>query len=130
MLDAFSGDSIPLHLLTREAFRTYFKRLRPGGALAVHVSNQFIDLEPLIHGLALDCGKKAAVIENWQDESKGVEASSWVLVTDNKRFLSDPLLRNEVIPWPKNSRTLVFTDQYSNLFSLIDLKDILGGLGR
>ncbi len=130
VLDAFSGDSIPLHLLTREAFRTYFKRLRPGGALAVHVSNQFIDLEPLIHGLALDCGKKAAVIENWQDESKGVEASSWVLVTDNKRFLSDPLLRNEVIPWPKNSRTLVFTDQYSNLFSLIDLKDILGGLGR
>lgn len=124
VLDAFSGDAIPLHLLTREAFKTYFARLRPGGALAVHVSNQFVDLEPLVHGLAIDSGKYAVVIENWADEKSGVEDSAWVLVTDNSRFLDDPIVRENMIPWPKNSGTVVFTDQYSNLFSLLDLKDL------
>lgn len=124
VLDAFSGDSIPLHLLTREAFKIYFGRLRPGGALAVHVSNQFIDLAPLMRGLAKDCGKYAVAVESSKDEKTGVEDSTWVLLTDNRKFLADPLVRNSAVPWPKNSRPVVFTDQYSNLFSLLDLKNV------
>lgn len=123
-LDAFNGDAVPLHLLTREAFDIYFKRLRPGGVLAVHVSNQYLDLQPLVHGLALERGKKAVVIENWANESNGVEDSSWVLVTDNRQFLNDPIVRNNMIPWPKNRKTMIFTDQYSNLFRLLNIKDL------
>jgi|GEM_PF-6433258 len=123
VLDAFTGDAIPLHLLTREAFEIYFKRLRPGGVLAVHVSNQFIDLEPLVHGLALERGKKAVVIRNPQNESRAVEESAWVLVTGNEKFLNDPLVRESVLAWPENCKTIAFTDQYSNLFRLLSMED-------
>ena len=119
VLDAFSGDAIPLHLLTREAFGTYLARLAPGGVLAVHVSNLFVDLEPLVRGLALERGMEAVVIDNDEDEAGGAEASTWVIATGNKKFLADPLIRDNVRPWAKDSRPMVFTDQYSNLFRLL-----------
>ena len=119
VLDAFSGDAIPLHLLTREAFEIYFKRLKPDGVLAVHVSNLFVDLEPLVRGLALERGKKAVVMDNDADEDGGAETSTWVIATGNKKFLADPLVRENVRPWSQDSRPIVFTDQYSNLFRLL-----------
>ena len=119
VLDAFSGDAIPLHLLTREAFDIYFDRLRPDGVLAVHVSNLFVDLEPLVRGLALERGKRAVIVDNDEDEESGAEASTWILVTGNEKFLSDPLVRENVRPWTDDQKPVVFTDQYSNLFRLI-----------
>ncbi len=119
VLDAFSGDAIPLHLLTSEAFKIYFKRLKSDGVLAVHVSNLFVDLEPLVLGLALERGKKAIVIDNDEDEKLGAETSTWVIVTGNKKFLADPLVRENIRPWSAGSKPLVFTDQYSNLFRLL-----------
>jgi len=119
VLDAFTSDAVPLHLLTREVFGTYFKRLRPGGVLAVHISNLFLDLEPLVRGLALQCGKKAVRIDNPRDERSGSEASTWMLVTDDEKFLNDPLVKGRAAAWPAGRKTLVFTDQYSNLFRLL-----------
>ena len=52
ILDAFSGDSIPVHLLTRQAFEVYFRHLRPGGIVAVHVTNRYLDLAPVVDALA------------------------------------------------------------------------------
>ena len=119
VIDAFSSDAIPLHLLTREAFGVYFKRLRPDGVLAVHLSNLFLDLEPLVRGLALDAGKKAVLIENMKDEAAGAEAAAWMLVSGNGEFLGDPLIKAASAAPPAAPGTLVFTDQYSNLFRLI-----------
>ena len=119
VLDAFNGDAVPLHLLTREAFETYFKRLRPDGVLAVHVTNLFLDLEPLVRGLALGCGKAAIMIGNPRDERTGSELSAWVLVTANEKFLKDPLVEGAAAAWPAGRKTLVFSDQYSNLFRLL-----------
>ena len=53
MLDAFSGDTIPMHLVTREALQTYLRKLRPGGLLVFHISNLYLDLQPVLGGLGI-----------------------------------------------------------------------------
>ena len=62
MLDAFSGDSIPTHLLSREAFAMYFSHLSPDGVLAAHVTNRFVDLTTVVRALANDAGKPSRLI--------------------------------------------------------------------
>lgn len=118
-LDAFSGDAIPLHLLTREAFAVYFRRLKPDGVLAVHVSNRFLDLEPLVFGLAEERGLGAAVIDGHEDLENGASGSTWVLVTADEKLISDPLVAGRARGLAEGREPLVFTDRYSNLFRLI-----------
>src|SRR5262249_46122686 len=62
-VDAFTSDAIPVHLLTREALRLYIEMLRSGGILAVHVSNRYLDLEPVVANLATDAGLQGRLIE-------------------------------------------------------------------
>lgn len=119
VLDAFSSDSIPLHLLTAEAFETYFKRLRPGGVLAVHITNRFVDLQPLVRGLAERAGKRAVWVENYEDKKTGAAGSEWALVTADENFLKEPLVAKNAGAWAAGREPLVFTDQYSNLFRLL-----------
>ncbi len=119
VLDAFSSDSIPMHLLTAEAFDTYFKRLRPGGVLAVHISNRFVDLQPLMIGLARQGGKRAVLMGNEGDEATGAASSEWVLLTADESFMREPLVWKGVADWNVGREPLVFTDQYSNLFRLL-----------
>ncbi len=81
-LDAFSGDAIPVHLLSREAFELYFERLAPKGILAVHVSNSFLDLAPVVGRAAQALGKVARVIEVSEDKSQNRAQSVWVLLRE------------------------------------------------
>ncbi|HOI43156.1 MAG TPA: fused MFS/spermidine synthase [Elusimicrobiales bacterium] len=118
-LDAFSGDAIPLHLLTREAFDVYFRRLKPDGVLAVHVSNRFLDLEPLVAGLAEERGLGWAVIDADEVPENGSSASTWVLVSADTRLMSDPLVSRRSRGLEEGRAPLVFTDRFSNLFRLI-----------
>lgn len=119
VLDAFSGDSIPLHLLTREAFDVYFRRLGPGGVLAAHVSNRFLDLEPLVAGLAEERDLAWTVIDGYEDEESGASASTWVLVSADADLLSDPLVSRRSRGLEEGRAPLVFTDRHSDLFRLI-----------
>jgi SAM-dependent methyltransferase len=81
VIDAFSGDAIPVHLLTREAFRTYFRHLKPDGILAVHISNRYLDLRPVIESNAAELGK-TAVAEDYKprDGDPLCLPAQWVLV--------------------------------------------------
>lgn len=120
VLDAFSGDAIPLHLLTREAFRVYQRRLSKDGVLAIHVSNQHVRLEPLVLGLATDAGLWVRFIENQNDAENLVYASSWVLVSGNASLLDEIDRKNESAPWPdEHGPPLLFTDRFSNLLELL-----------
>ena len=93
VLDAFSSDAIPVHLLTREAFEIYRRHLRPDGVIAVHISNVYLDLEPIVLRTAEDLVLPTAIIrdnghsENGED-AEGIRAygSDWVLLTKTKRF--------------------------------------------
>ncbi len=103
-VDAFSGDSIPMHLLTREAMTLYLRHLAPNGTLALHISNQFLNLEPAAAALAADAGRQATTITGWPDPANAVLASTWVLIQNR---------RPAVPPAPPAVR--VWTDDWNSL---------------
>jgi SAM-dependent methyltransferase len=118
-VDAFSGDAIPVHLLTREAFALYLRHLTPDGVLAVHTSNTYLDLPPVVQLLAQDVGCEARMISNENNPRKLIDASDWVLVTRNRHFLDsiDSTVWLETISVPPNLR--VWTDDFNNLFEIL-----------
>lgn len=117
-VDAFSGDSIPVHLLTVEAFELYFKHLRPGGVLAVHVSNRYLDLVPVVRGAAEELGKKIVVVENPPDETHEIFASTWVLVSDHELPYKAELFRAGMVT-VSQGRNVVWTDDYSSVWKVL-----------
>jgi spermidine synthase len=117
-VDAFSGDGIPVHLLTREAFALYWEHLRPDGILALHITSRYFDLSRVIRALAREFGKRALWIKDLSDREKGNDYSEWVLVTSNQTFLKDPFVNFRIQPWPTLSEIL-WTDDYSNLFQVV-----------
>ncbi|MEX2218546.1 MAG: fused MFS/spermidine synthase [Phycisphaerales bacterium] len=124
VLDAFTSDAIPVHLLTKEAVEMYARKLRPGGLIAVHISNQYVDLEPPLGRIAEHLGMACLVrrddtSEQVQRES-GRYSSIWLVMAHGKADLAplsrdalwlSPVLRPEVGLW---------TDDFSNLWSVFD----------
>ena len=114
-IDAFVSDAIPVHLLTREANDVYWRHLKPDGVLAVHVSNRYVDLEPIVGQGALDSGKEARIVSNPSDLIAGISGSTWVLVTSRPGFFEREKLRtSERVPVPAGFQP--WTDDYSNLW--------------
>jgi hypothetical protein len=121
-LDAFSSDAIPVHLLTEEAVAVYLRHMKPTGVLAVHISNRFLDLEPVVLGLADRFGLGAAVITSEDDDELGLMGSTWVLVTANRAFLDLDPIRSAAQPASETtSARIVWTDDYSNLVHIVKL---------
>jgi SAM-dependent methyltransferase len=100
-VDAFSGDAIPLHLLTAEAFQLYRDRLKPEGVLAVHITNRYLNLIPEALALAAHAGFEAHVVRNDPNPDEFVYEATWVVA------------RPRGIP--PRSLARVWTDDYSNL---------------
>ena len=114
-IDAFISDAIPIHLLTREAFALYWRHLKPDGVLAVHVSNRYVDLEPIVARAAAESGKIARLMVNDSDIAEGISRSSWVLVTSRQDLFDRSALRGGTpIDVPPDFRA--WTDDYSNLW--------------
>jgi hypothetical protein len=118
-VDAFSGDAIPVHLLTKEAFALYLHHLKPDGILAIHTSNTYLDLAPVVQLLANDSGYPLRLITTDDNLRKLIDTSDWVLVTRNKRFLDDldTSAFNEPISLPPHLR--IWTDDFNNLFQIL-----------
>jgi SAM-dependent methyltransferase len=115
-IDAFSSDAIPVHLLTREAFAQYFRHLKPGGILAVHVSNRYLELQPVVRAAVDAFGKAARVVDAVTDEDEGTYGSTWVLVTQDDAWFSGPAFRDNPEVKPLPGKALVWRDDFSNLF--------------
>jgi hypothetical protein len=118
-VDAFSSDAIPLHLLTREAMALYVRHLGPGGILAFHVSNQFLNLDPEIAQLAASVGLHAMRFEFNPNESIGAYRSTWVLVTADPDFFSQPTIFNRALPIAPVKNLQAWTDDYSSLLPIL-----------
>ncbi|WP_286264866.1 spermidine synthase [Thalassotalea atypica] len=119
VVDAFSGDAIPTHLLTQEAFELYWVHLKEQGVLALHISNTHLDLKALTRTLAKSIDKQAVYFKSEANDENTNDAE-WVLITNNQQFLSTYKVKKLITPWPESSnKTLLWTDDYSNLFSVL-----------
>jgi hypothetical protein len=114
-IDAFSGDAIPLHLLTREAMAVYMRQLAPGGILAFHVSNRYVDLEPEVGELAKAAGMEARSFAGAANEAKGEFAATWVLVSADSDFFLRPEIAMYATPVSTRTGIRAWTDDYSSL---------------
>ena len=95
VLDAFSSDAIPVHLLTKEAFEVYERHLNTNGIIAVHISNHYLDLEPVVVNLARHFGYKLASIDyDENDEEWWLYSSTWMLLSHNEQIINSPDIRN------------------------------------
>ena len=126
VMDAFSSDSIPVHLVTREALQLYFQKLRSRGLLAINISNRYINLEPVLGALARDLGLSALrqiQLEISEAEKKmGKSPSHWVLLARESQDFGDLArdLRWQPIQIQKN--TPIWTDDFSDIFSVLGAK--------
>jgi hypothetical protein len=119
-VDAFSSDSIPMHLITLECFEVYKQHLAEGGILAMHVSNRYMDLTSVVRGAAEVLGMDALQISSPNDNSQGASAATWVLVTNNRAFINSPAIRDAVTPWTdEDPAPLVWTDDFASLKSVL-----------
>ena len=119
VLDAFSSDAIPVHLLTQEAMTLYLKHLKKEGVIAVHVSNRYLNLAPVVVGLADATHLQPAIINQMKAEFLHLSPSEWILLTHNHEFLERKGIDEiKKILKPKGNEPL-WTDQYNNLFSIL-----------
>jgi spermidine synthase len=117
-VDAFSSDAIPVHLLTEEAMALFFRHLRPDGVLAVHISNRYLDLQPVVESEAAALGKLSRTIDNEDDTSVDVFSATWVLVfAPGSGFDPPEFLYSADIKSKRKIR--MWTDDYSNLFQIL-----------
>ncbi|PYV05082.1 MAG: hypothetical protein DMG26_06175 [Acidobacteria bacterium] len=118
-VDAFTGGAIPVHLLTREALAVYLRHLEPAeGILAVHISNDAVDLRPVLAALGRYFHLSPIFVESWPTDD-GCRASSWVLMARSPRTLSQPALAQAGSPLVDSASSLLWTDDYSNLFRVL-----------
>lgn len=124
VIDAFSSDAIPMHLLTREAFQEYLARLSPQGVIAAHISNRYLDLRPVLAGIAESLG--LAAFEQYGGLPEGSTAgpdditnSHWVILARDAGTLERLRTRGPWTPLHTRNRRIVWTDEYSNILSVL-----------
>ncbi|PYT24167.1 MAG: hypothetical protein DMG57_29595 [Acidobacteria bacterium] len=103
-VDAFSGDTVPVHLLTKEAFELYFRHLAESGVLAVHVTSKYLDLAPVVENVAASLGHASRVVTNGPDSLNQVSSATWVIVKGMR---------------PAVELKRVWTDDYTNLLTIL-----------
>jgi predicted O-methyltransferase YrrM len=120
VIDAFSSDAVPMHLMTREGFELYWEHLKPDGILVIQVTNVYLDLTALVRGTARLLGYEALWVEWSPRGMAGYEPNTWILVTRNRDLLENPIVRRRVTPWSRDPKPdIVWTDDYGALFQVL-----------
>jgi len=119
IIDAFSSDSIPVHLITRECCDLYRKHLKDDGLLLFHISNRYLDLEPITRALAQHLNWNAIPIDSDGDEFLGVYTATWVIITANERFLGQDECLEATTPWENNVSPLLWTDDFASPWQIM-----------
>ena len=107
IIDAFSSDSIPIHLLTAECGMVYRKHLKPGGRLIIHISNRTLNLEPVVRGLARYLGMNALRLENNENDSVGMYPSTWMVLSGTPKYA------------PEQQPMILWHDDFASLWPLV-----------
>jgi hypothetical protein len=122
-IDAFSGDSIPMHLVTREAMALYVKHLAPDGVIVFQATNRYIDLMPVVKRLATEFGLEAVVVSDIPGSSAAADywlsSTDQILVTRNRKLLAHPRIADAAEPIKERPELPTFTDAHHNLFRIL-----------
>jgi hypothetical protein len=116
VMDAFSSDSVPAHLLTTEAMDLYLGKLASDGMLAFHISNRYLNLEPLLSGLSKRAGLSAFIRRDQERGMNGKYPSVWVVMARNDAALGTIAGDSR---WNRVQGDIVWTDDFSNILSLL-----------
>jgi hypothetical protein len=116
-IDAFSSDSIPVHLLTVEALAVYERHMQPDGMIAFHVSNRFLQLHPVVEQLATARGLAIAWLEETRDD--GSTVSDWILVSKDPIVLAKPYIAAAAQPIPTRPEWRLWTDDFNNIVQVL-----------
>ena len=114
-IDAFSGDSIPVHLLTKEAIELYFEHMKKDSILAIHISNRYIDFEPVISALAKHFKMGSIVVETKNNNYN----SKWILLTQNELFLQNPQVKSFSRVLKDYKDMGLWTDNHNSLINIL-----------
>ena len=118
VIDAFSSDSIPVHLITREAMAVYLRHLKSDGVIAFHVTNRFLQLAPVVKRIADAYQLHTALVVD-EAEDSDFSKTDWVLVTRNRALLEREDIASAAGPIPEIPGLRVWTDDYNNLFRIL-----------
>ena len=120
-IDAFASDSIPVHLITREAIALYMQHLAPGGVLAVHISNRFLDLKPVLANIGRELGLQVRLVADKPPEPASM--SDWILISATPQpFAASELSEAESVePVPGLS---LWTDEFNNLLDVLKTRPV------
>ena len=116
-VDAFSSDAIPTHLLTREAFSVCLRHLAPGGVLAVHITNRYVDLKPVVRGAAAAIGLEAEHVPSFENGTRW--SSDWMLVARDRALLDDEVVSAATLPRLPGAGEISWTDDWSDLLRVV-----------
>ncbi|MEX1042011.1 MAG: fused MFS/spermidine synthase [Pirellulaceae bacterium] len=120
VLDAFSGDAVPTHLLTKEAFELYRRHLTDGGVLAIHISNKHIDLRPVVFSACDALSLRTAYITTNPNAARYETGSQWVLASDDSKLFEDEvILAASHQDQPRFAQHQIWTDHFSNLLEVL-----------
>jgi predicted O-methyltransferase YrrM len=119
VVDAFSGDAIPLHLLTTEALALYRRHLAAGGVIAFHISNRHVDLAPPIDVLAERAGMQSRIVSSYANDGRDEFTATWMLVSDNSGFWSQSEVAEHAAPAASNLSLRPWTDDFSSLLPVL-----------
>ncbi|HTL28556.1 MAG TPA: fused MFS/spermidine synthase, partial [Tepidisphaeraceae bacterium] len=117
-IDAFSSDSIPVHLITREAMAVYLKHLKPDGVIAFHVTNRFLRLAPVVKAIADEYRLTTSLVIDEAEESD-LARTDWMLVARDSRVLAKKKIASASSEIEKIPGLAVWTDDYNNLFRIL-----------
>jgi hypothetical protein len=118
-IDAFSSDAIPVHLLTKEAVELFFKHVKPKGIVAVHVSNKYLNLYPVVERIGRELGKATILVESRENGAFEQFSADWVLLANSPDVFDSPAFRAAASTPAPEPNAPFWTDDYSNLFQIL-----------
>jgi len=118
-LDAFNSDAIPVHLLTREAFAVYLQQIKPDGIIAVHISNRYFDLQPIVTNLAKNFGLSAVTIDDDGNDEWWIYDTTWMLVARDPAVLDRAVIAKAAMKPYNRLEVPLWTDDYTSLFKIL-----------
>jgi spermidine synthase len=119
IMDAFSSDSIPVHLVTLEALTLYFAKLKPDGILAIHISNRHLNLAPVLLRASAELNAQFVLIEAESDRSREIYVTDWVLMTKERDLRKIPEIKKAALKLELKDGIRLWTDDYSNLIQIL-----------